>query len=150
MPSSLSLDLRSRIASAVAAGETVRAVAARFGVSAATAVRLGQKARAGQDLAARPRGGSPRRLVTGEVADWIRARLAEKPDLTVRALAAELCARGTAMTHDTVWRFMRRQGLTFKKNSGGERTGPSQDGSVQATMEGSSATECARAPRVLG
>ena len=139
MPSSLSLDLRSRIASAVAAGETVRVVAARFSVSAATAVRLGQQARAGQDLAARPRGGSPGRLVTGEVADWIRARLAEKPDLTVRALAAELGARGTAMTHDTVWRFMRRDGLTFKKNSGGERTGPAQGGSVQGAMESPSA-----------
>lgn len=139
MPSSLSLDLRSRIASAVAAGETVRVVAARFSVSAATAVRLGQKARAGQDLAARPRGGSPGRLVTGEVADWIRARLVEKPDLTVRALAAELSARGTAMTHDTVWRFMRRDGLTFKKNSGGERTGPAQGGPVPGAMESPSA-----------
>lgn len=53
MPSSLSLDLRSRIASAVMAGETVRSVAVRFGVCAATAVRLGQKARAGEDLKAR-------------------------------------------------------------------------------------------------
>ncbi len=139
MPSSLSLDLRGRIASAVLDGSTVRAVAARFSVSPATAVRLGQKARAGQNLAARPRGGSPGRLVTGTVADWIRARLAEKPDLTVRALAAELGARGTAMTHDTVWRFVRREGLTFKKNSGGQRTGPFKGGSVQGTMEGSSA-----------
>ena len=45
MPSALSLDLRRRIASAVTAGETVRSVAARFGVSAATAVRFGQKGR---------------------------------------------------------------------------------------------------------
>ncbi len=138
MPSSLSLDLRRRIAAAVAAGETVRAAAARFGVSPSTAVRLGQRARAGQDLAARPRGGSPARLVTGAVADWIRARLTEKPDVTVRALAAELGARGTAMTHDTVWRFMRQEGLTFKKNSGGSRTGPAQGGSVPETMERSS------------
>ena len=115
MPSSLSLDLRRRIAAAVAAGETGRAAAARFGVSPSTAVRLGQRARAGQDLAARPRGGSPARLVKGAVADWIRARLTEKPDVTVRALAAELGARGTAMTYDTVWRFLRQEGLTFKK-----------------------------------
>ncbi len=130
MPSSLSLDLRRRIAAAVVAGETVRAAAARFGVSPSTAVRLGQRARAGQDLAARPRGGSPARLVTGAIADWIRARLTEKPDVTVRALAAELGACGTAMTHDTVWRFIRQEGLTFKKNSGGSRTGPAYGASI--------------------
>ncbi len=33
----------------------------------------------------------------------------------MRALAAELCERGTSVTHDTVWRFVRRQELTFKK-----------------------------------
>jgi transposase len=45
----------------------------------------------------------------------LRARLAEKPDLTMRALAAELRERGTPVTHDTVWRFVRRAGLTTKK-----------------------------------
>ena len=101
MPSSLSVDLRCRIASAVATGETVRAGAARFSVSVTTAVGLGQKARAGQDLATMPRGGSPGSLITGEVTEWIRVRLAKKPDLTIQALAAGLCARGTVMTHDT-------------------------------------------------
>jgi transposase len=100
----------------------VRSVALRLGVCAATAVRLGQKARAGADLSARPRGAPPEAIIKGEVADWLRARLAEKPDLAMRALAAELCERGTSVTHDTVWRFVRRQELTFKKSSGGERT----------------------------
>lgn len=120
MPSSLSLDLRTRIAAAVADGETVRSAALRFGVSPATAVRLGQKARAGEDLAARARGKPPEAIIRGEVADWLKARIAEKRDLTMRALAAELCERGTSVTHDTVWRFVRRMGLTFKKNSGGQ------------------------------
>ena len=114
MRSSLSLDLRSRIASALMAGETVWSVAVRFGVCAATAVRLGQKARAGEDLKARARG-TTEMIIRGDVADWVRSRLAEKPDLAVRALAAELCGRGTTVTHDTVWRFIRREGLTFKK-----------------------------------
>ncbi len=30
----------------------------------------------------------------------------------MRALAAELCERGTSVTHDTVWRFIRREGLS--------------------------------------
>lgn len=138
MPTSLSLDLRSRIASAVMAGEMVRSVAARFAVSAATAVRLGQNARAGGDLRARPRGTPPELVIRDTVAERVKSRLAEKPDLTVRALAAELCDRGTTVTHDTVWRFMRREGLTFK-NSGRERAGPPQGGSLPRAMESLSA-----------
>lgn len=141
MPSALSLDLRTRIAAAVADGATVRSVAARFGVSPATASRLGQKSRAGTDLAPRPRGAPPPSLITGEIATWLKARLEAKRDLTVRALAAELCARGTSVTHDTIWRFVRSQGLTFKKNAGGERTGPAQSGAVPGALEGSSAPD---------
>jgi transposase-like protein len=44
------MDLRERIAAAVVGGETVRSIADRFGVSAATAVRLGQRGRAGVGL----------------------------------------------------------------------------------------------------
>ncbi len=33
----------------------------------------------------------------------------------MRALAAELAERGIVVTHDTVWRFVRSQGLSFKK-----------------------------------
>lgn len=115
MPKALSLDLRTRVATAVAQGEPVRRVAARFQVSPSSAVRLGRKLRAGADLAPAKRGGPRRSPVTAAVADWLRARLAEKPDLTMRALAAELRERGTPVTHDTVWRFVRRDGLTVKK-----------------------------------
>ena len=113
MPKALSVDLRTRIAAAQ--GEPVRAVAARFQVSASSAVRLGQKWRAGADLAPAKRGGPRPSPITPAVAAWLRARLSEKPDLTLRALAAELREQGTPMTHDTVWRFVRRAGLTVKK-----------------------------------
>jgi transposase len=115
MGKALSLDLRRRVAAAVVGGDTVRVVAARFQVSAASAVRLGQKLRAGADLTPAKRGGPRPSPITAAVADWLRTRLAEKPDLTMRALAAELGQRGTSVTHDTVWRFVRRQGLTVKK-----------------------------------
>lgn len=115
MGKALSLDLRRRIAAAVVGGDPVRAVAARFQVSAASAVRLGQKLRAGADLMPARRGGPRPSPIKAAVGDWLRTRLAEKPDLTMRALAAELSQRGTSVTHDTVWRFVRRQGLTVKK-----------------------------------
>ena len=80
-------------------------------------------------------------IIKGRVADWVKSRIREKPDLTVRALAAELCDRGTTVTHDTVWRFIRREGLSFKKNSGGERAGPAEGGSFSGSMESSSTSD---------
>ncbi|GAB0115401.1 hypothetical protein AcidC75_29250 [Acidisoma sp. C75] len=53
MAKPLSLDLRVRIAAALAEGLTVRAAAKRFDVSVASAVRMGQLARSARGLAAR-------------------------------------------------------------------------------------------------
>ena len=118
----LSLDLRSRVAAALTDGSTVRAAAARFDISVASAVRIGQLARAGQGLEAKKRNGQ-RPLMLLSAADAVTSRLASKADWTVRALAADLRAAGIAVSHDTVWRFLRRQGLSFKKNSAGQRDG---------------------------
>lgn len=135
MAKALSADLRSRVGSAVVSGETVRSAAARFGVSVASAVRLGQKQRAGVSLEPKRRGKPPVSVLVGGVADWVRARLATKRDLTTRALAAELQERGTSVSHDTVWRFIRREGLTFKKNTGGIGTGQACGEAVPLAVE---------------
>ncbi len=50
MVRALSLDLRTRLAAALKEGMTVRAAAKRFGVSAATAVCIGQLDRLGKGL----------------------------------------------------------------------------------------------------
>ncbi len=44
----LSVDTRIRVAKALEEGETVRAAAKRFGISVASAVRIGQRQRAGR------------------------------------------------------------------------------------------------------
>ena len=110
----LSLDLRVRVAAALAEGATVRDAAKRFDVSVASAVRIGQLARAGQGLAPQ-KFGSHRPPILLSATEAVTSRLAVKSDWTVRALAADLQAAGIAVSHDTVWRFMRRQGLSFKK-----------------------------------
>jgi len=115
MVAPLSMDLRHRIAVALAEGETVRAVATRFGVSVASAVRIGQRHRAGRGQLPGRIGGHRRLVLSGEAGNWLLARLAEKPDLTMRALTAELAERGVHVAHDTVWRFVRRAGQTVKK-----------------------------------
>jgi transposase len=51
------------------------------------------------------------------------ARLAEKPDLTLHALMAELRGRGMTVSCDTLWRFLRSAGISFKKNRVRQRAG---------------------------
>jgi transposase len=115
MVAPLSMDLRMRVAGALAEGASVRAVASRFGISVSSAVRIGQRQRAGRGQVPGKIGGHRRQALAGEAGNWLVARLAEKPDLTMRALTAELAARGVHVAHDTVWRFVRRAGQTVKK-----------------------------------
>lgn len=147
MAQPLSLDLRLRVAAALTEGATVREAAARFEVSVASAVRIGQLARAGQGLAAKRRGGR-RPLMLLSAVDAITTRLASKADWTMRALAADLRAAGIAVSHDTVWRFMRRQGLSFKKNAAGQRDGTTGPGAPADTLADASAPFRPRSPGV--
>ena len=139
MPRPLSLDLRVRVATMLSEGSTVREAAKRFGISAASAVRIGQLARAGNGLSARKVGGN-RPPTLGGAAEAVAGRLAAKSDWTVHALAADLKADGIEVSHDTVWRFLRRQGLTFKKNSAGERDGAAEPGAPADPLANPSAS----------
>ncbi len=42
-------------------------------------------------------------------------RLNRTPHLSLHRLKAELAAHGVKVSHDTVWQFLRREGLRFKK-----------------------------------
>jgi transposase len=106
-----SQDLRDRGVAAVAGGRTCRATAALFGVNVASVVKWSQRWRVTGSALAKPMGG--RRLI-GERA-WLLARIAEKPDLTLRAVMAELAERGTPASYGAVWRFFKDEGITLKK-----------------------------------
>ena len=131
----LSIDLRDRIAAMLGDGATVRQAAKRFGVSVASAVRVGQRRKSGLGQGHGKIGGHRRPKLKGDTGDWLLARLAEKPDLTMRALAAELADRGVHVVHDTVWRFVRKAGQTVKKNADGERTVSPEGGAVPGQVE---------------
>jgi transposase len=115
MARAYSLDLRERVVASVARGQSCRTVAARFHVSVASVVKWAQRARATGSAAAKAMGGR-RPYLLGPQRDWLLARLAETPDLTLQALRDELRQRGTVVSCDTLWRFLRREGITFKKN----------------------------------
>jgi transposase len=109
-----SQDLRDRVVSSVASGRTCRATAALFGVSVATVVKWSQRWRASGSAAAKQMGGW-RQLRLQREREWLLARIAEKPDLTLRAVVAELAERGTPASYGAVWRFFKHEGMTFKK-----------------------------------
>jgi transposase len=118
-----SQDLRERVVGSVAAGRTCRATAALFGVSVASVVKWSQRWRATGSAAARQMGGWKRLMLLPE-REWLLARIAEKPDLTLRGLVAELSERGTPASYGAVWRFFKRQGISFKKKPVRRRAGP--------------------------
>ena len=117
-----SLDLRERVVASVASGKSCRAVAGLFDVSVASVVKWSQRARSTGSAAAKPMGGRRPYVLAGE-RDWLLVRLSAKPDLTLHALLAELRKRGVVVACDTLWRFLRREGISFKKNRLRQRAG---------------------------
>jgi transposase len=115
-----SQDLRERAVAAVVAGQSRHAVAKLFRLSASTVIKWSQRFDSTGSTAAKPMGGV-RRDALGEQRDWLRTRLAEKPDLTLEALRAELAARGTEVSVWTIWNFCRAEKLTFKKKPAAKR-----------------------------
>jgi transposase len=134
MARAYSLDLRERVVAAVAAGRSCRAVAAMFKVSVASVVKWSQRFRATGSAAAYKVGGRRPFALAGERA-WLLARLAEKPDITLRALGAELAARGIKVSHFAVWHFFEHEGISFKKKPARQRAGSSRRGAAAGAVE---------------
>src|SRR5258708_7630579 len=118
-----STDLRDRVVGSVGAGRSCRATAALFGGSVASVVRWWQRFGAAGSAAAYKMGGWRQLLLKSE-RGWLLARIAEKPDLTLRAVVAELAARGTPASYGAVWRFFAHEGISFKKKPARQRTRP--------------------------
>src|SRR5215468_257157 len=98
MARAYSLDLRERVVGAVASGQSCRAVASTFGVSVASVVKWSQRFRSTGSAAAFKVGGRRPFALAGE-RSWLLARIAEQPDLTLRAIASELAERGIQVSY---------------------------------------------------
>jgi transposase len=129
-----SLDLRERVVAAVATGESCRSVAATFKVSVASVVKWAQRFRATGSAAARPVGGNRPYALSSE-RDWLLKRLAEQPDITLRALLAELAERGIKVSYYAVWHFFEHEGISFKKKPARQRAGSSRRRKAKGAME---------------
>jgi transposase len=129
-----SKDLRDRVVGSVVAGRSCRATAALFGVSVASVVKWSQRFRATGSAAAYKMGGRKPLALRGERV-WLLQRIATAPDLTLRAVQAELAARGIRVGYSSVWNFFAAEGISFKKKPARQRTGSPGCGSAAHPVE---------------
>jgi len=115
MARALSLDLRKRVVDAVAEGMSCRQAAARFGVSASSAIRWAAQIRSGGALAPMKQGGDRRSQRIEAEAAFILGAIAEQSDMTLAELQRKLKERGKSVGIGTLWRFFRRRRITLKK-----------------------------------
>lgn len=135
----LSVDLRSRLVAAVAGGLSCRAAAERFGVSASSAIRWVSASRCTGRIAPKPQGGDTRSHHIEAFRDVILAAIEAQKDVSLVELAELLrTGHGVSFAASTVWRFLDRHAMTFKKNSTRQRAG--------TTRRRRAATSLARQP----
>ena len=112
-----SLDLRERVVAGRAGGMSGRQAAKHFSIGASTALRWARRLQHIGSPKAKPMGGK-RPFALAAHRAWIMARLIAKPDLTLRALLAEVRARGARVSSFAVWSIMADADLSFKKACG--------------------------------
>lgn len=107
-------DLRERAVSAMRAGESCRSVAARFSVAPSSVVKWAQRAARTGSVSPAQMGGY-RRPILEPHKEWLLEQVRACPHITLTVLQEKLAGRGVKVSHDTVWRFLRGCGMTFKK-----------------------------------
>jgi len=116
MTAPYSMDLRERALARKAAGETHREIAAALKIAPSCVSKWVRRERETGSAAPAQVGGYKPRTLSGEIAEWLRLRIAAGP-FTLRGLTAELAERGVRTQPRAVWVFVHDEGLSFKKNA---------------------------------
>lgn len=115
MAKSLSFDIRQRVIAAIEGGMSCRQAAARFGVSAASAIRWRDRQQREGDFTSKQQGGDRKSQRIEAHAQLILDAVAVKPDITLAELRGKLMEQGVAAGVATLWRFFDRRKITLKK-----------------------------------
>lgn len=106
-----SQDLRDRV---IGSGTSARQAAERFGVGIATAIVWTRRARDGERSARRQ--GQPKRSKLDPHRDYLLGLIEAEPDVTIAEMQERLRTEtGVSASVGTIWTFLDRAGLTFKK-----------------------------------
>jgi transposase len=124
MTQALSQDLRNRVIAVVDGGMSCNEAAERFGIAVSSAVRWVRAWRTEGRARALPQGGDLRSHHIEAYRDVILAAIEAEVDITLVELADLLRSQhGAGFASSTIWRFLDRHGLTFKKNRARQRAG---------------------------
>jgi transposase len=115
MAKALSVDLRQRVIEAIRQGMSHRQAAARFGVSASSAIRWAAQLRTTGNIAPKKQGGDRKSGRIEAQAAFLLDQVARVPDISLAELQAKLDERGVRVGIGTLWRFFRRHRITRKK-----------------------------------
>jgi putative transposase len=74
--------------------------------------------------------------------EFVLARFAEEPSLTLRGGQQALAARGIAVSYGAIWAFVHAEGLSFKKSRRGGRAGPPGRRPPARPVEDPSGSDC--------
>ena len=111
MARAYSQDLRERV---IDAGTSARQAAERFGIGVATAIVWVRRAREGERSARKQ--GQPKRSKLDQHSDFLLALIGAEPDITIAEMRERLRSEaGVTASVGTIWTFLDRAGLTFKK-----------------------------------
>lgn len=118
----LSMDLRTRLVSAVEGGMTRRSAAKRYGVAPSTAIKWVDQWRRTGEVRPLRQGGDRRSQRLEAHAEEILGLVEETPDITLGELAEHLAEEhGLKAAQSSIWRLLDRHGMTFKKNRARQR-----------------------------
>ena len=115
MSKALSLDLRTRVLTAVAGGLSCRKAAEQFRVSASSAIRWRALELEQGDAKPKALGGDRRSGRVEAQAELILSLIEGTPDMTLAELKAGLAEKGLVFSISTLWRFFERRQITLKK-----------------------------------
>ena len=116
MSRSYSTDLRVRVIGAISGDLSARQAAARFGIGVSTAVAWYRRYRETGEVAARKQGQPGGSKLDAHEA-FILALVWERPDISLAEIAERLAEeRAVSACPATVWYFLDRRGISFKKN----------------------------------
>jgi len=118
MTRALSVDLRRRVIAAIEGGASCRQAAARFGVSASSAIRWQVLSKTVGDATPKQQGGDRRSGKIEAHAPLIMGALGRKSDITLADLRGELAGHGISVSIAGLWRFFKRRRITLKKRPG--------------------------------
>ena len=111
MARAYSQDLRDRV---IESGSSARAAASRFGVGIATAIVWVRRAREGERSARKQ--GQPKRSKLDPHRAYLLGLIEAEPDITIAEMQERLASEaGISASVGTIWTFLDRAGLTFKK-----------------------------------